>query len=107
MDLVGLKMVSGRQMNIYRDPVVKNVTNILTLQGTPLWRQAGTQFRTFFRKDGTTDGPLFPPKRLKLILAGFGIWVGTWRIYDQIGVRLRDSHIYGYESLGSGLGLAL
>ena len=85
-DLVGLKMVFGRQMDIYRDPVVKKITNILTLQGAPSWGQAGTQFRFFSEKPEEWMGALVFNKYWSWILGGFGIGVGTWRICEQIGV---------------------
>ena len=52
--MVGLKMVFGPQMDIYKDPVVKILTNMITLQGALGYGHAPAQFQTVFRKNGRT-----------------------------------------------------
>ena len=40
------------------------------------------------------------------ILGGFEIWLGTWRICEQIGMRSRVSRFFWSSAFRSGLGLA-
>ena len=54
--MVGLKMVFGPQMDIYKDPVVKIFPNILTFEGAPGYGHAPAQFQTVFRRNGLTFG---------------------------------------------------
>ena len=48
--MVGLKMVFGPQMDIYKDPVVKIFPNMLTFEGALGYGHAPAQFQTFFQK---------------------------------------------------------